>query len=145
MSSSPIDTLMRVRNWDANYENNRTRSLKQLNWVPIPNSLDGDGYTELVDHPNGAAHLGAWLAIVQIASRCEVRGTLTRKNRQPHTAETLARISRIPVATFEEALPRLLSIGWLEATAGDAPIPQEGAGIRQDVALKGKKEGSEVK
>jgi hypothetical protein len=35
--------------------------------------MDGDGYTELVDHDDGAAHLGAWCAIVQIASKCDPR------------------------------------------------------------------------
>jgi hypothetical protein len=48
--------LLRVRDWDAVYENNRSREYKKLKWVPIPNRMDGDGYTELVDHQNGAAH-----------------------------------------------------------------------------------------
>ncbi len=65
------DEFLRICDWDTLYENNRTRGYKKLNWVPIPNRMDGDGYTELVDHPNGAAHLGAWIAIVQVASRCE--------------------------------------------------------------------------
>ena len=69
--------VLRVRDWNLLFENNRTRGLKHLDWVPMQNNLDGDGYTELVDHPNGAAHLGAWLAIVWIASRCHTRGTLT--------------------------------------------------------------------
>ena len=54
------EEVLRVRDWDALYENNRTRGYKRLGWVPIPNRMDGDGYTELVDHENGAAHLGAW-------------------------------------------------------------------------------------
>ena len=54
------EEVLRVRDWDALYENNRTRGDKRLGWVPIPNRMDGDGYTELVDHENGAAHLGAW-------------------------------------------------------------------------------------
>lgn len=131
----------RVKDWNLLFENNRTRGLKHLDWVPMPNKMDGDGYTELVDHPNGAAHLGAWLAIVQIASRCHTRGALTRDNGRPHTPESLARISRIPVVIFEEALPRLLRIGWLEITQESAAIPQlpaevsqEYAGIPQDLA-----------
>jgi len=133
--------VFRVKDWNLLFENNRTRGLKHLDWVPMPNKMDGDGYTELVDHPNGAAHLGAWLAIVQIASRCHTRGTLTRNNGRPHTAESLARISRIPVVIFEEALPRLLQIGWLEITQVTAAIPhvpaampQVNGGIPQDLA-----------
>jgi hypothetical protein len=56
-------TFYRVKDWSKIYENNRTRELKRMDWVPIPNKMDGDGFTELVDHPNGAAHLGAWLAL----------------------------------------------------------------------------------
>jgi len=147
MENTPGEVL-RVKDWNLLFENNRTRGLKHLDWVPIQNNLDGDGYTELVDHPNGAAHLGAWLAIVQIASRCQTRGMLTRDNGRPHTAESLARISRIPVVIFEEALPRLLRIGWLEIThvtvaiprvPGAAPqvpaaIAQAPAGFPQDLA-----------
>lgn len=135
--------VLRVRDWNLLFENNRTRGLKHLDWVPMQNNLDGDGYTELVDHPNGAAHLGAWFAIVQIASRCHTRGTLTRDNGRPHSAESLARISRIPVIVFDEALPRLLQIGWLETTqvsAAIAQVParmlQENAGSPQDLACR---------
>ena len=126
--------VFRVKGWNLLFENNRTRGLKHLDWVPMPNKMDGDGYTELVDHPNGAAHLGAWLAIVQIASRCHIRGALTRDNGRPHTAESLARISRIPVVIFEEALPRLLRIGWLEITQESAAIPQVPAEVSQEYA-----------
>ena len=71
--------MIRVVDWSARFENNRTRELKRLDWVPVPNRMDDDGYTELLDHENGAAHLGVWLAILQIASRCDVRGTLSRQ------------------------------------------------------------------
>lgn len=105
--------LIRIINWDG-YENNRTRSLKRMDWVPVPNKMDGDGYTELLDHPNGAAHYGAWMALLLIASKCEVRGTLTRNSKgQPHTSDSLSRISRIPLVIFNEVLPRLTSIGWI--------------------------------
>lgn len=151
--------MLRIRDWHIHFENNRTRELKKLEWVPIPNDLDGDGYTELVDHPNGAAHFGAWMAIVEIASKCDMRGTLSRRGARPHDAHSLARISRIPVEIFEEAIPRLIEIGWLEQvdeqgkalqqltdTSQDAAtIPQEVAEIPQQGALKGRegKEGKE--
>lgn len=125
--------LYRIKDWIKNYENNRTRDLKKMEFVLVPNRMDGDGYTALVDHPNGAAHLGAWLALIQVASKCEPRGTLVRANGNPHTAETLSRITRIPAKIFEEVLPRLAGgeIGWMEEY-GTIPHqsrtkPQEGA------------------
>lgn len=114
-------TIYRIADWDAHFENNRTRELKYLNYVPIPNKMDGDGYTELLDHDDGASHFGAWCAIIQIASRCTPRGTLVRHigtipqgGAMPHTSATLARISRINRSVFDSAIPRLISIGWLE-------------------------------
>lgn len=133
-----------IKDWGLLYENNRTRGMKRMLWVPVPNKLDGEGYTELVSHPSGAAHLGAWLVILQVASRCDPRGALVRGNGQPHTSESLARMSRLPSQVFDEAIPRLLSIGWLEAIPQDgAEIPQDGAGSTHPTDYEGRKEGRE--
>ncbi len=121
----------RIRDWNKHYENNRTRELKRMDWVPIPNRMDGLGYSTLVDHPNGAAHLGAWLAIVEIASRREERGTLPQEGAGlcgDGLAVALSRISRLPASLFLEVLPRLVEIGWVECFLQDGEIPQEGAG-----------------
>lgn len=136
------DALLVVTDWSDRYENNRTRELKRLDWAPIPNQMDGDGYTELLSHPNGAAHYGAWLALVLIASRCDTRGQLMRSGGKPHDAESLSRISRIPVKVFREAIPRFVDIGWLSAKPLDhvtiphpsATLPQDDAGIPQEGA-----------
>ncbi len=148
-------TCLRVRDWSKHFENNRTRELKALTWFPAPNRYDGDGYTELLDHENGASHYAAWMCIAGVASRCDVRGTLLRDAaggvQTPHDERSLSRISRIPVAVFEEAIPRLVAIGWLERIPlennGVAAIPQEGATAPQetDVALRKSAYGMEGK
>lgn len=112
----------RVKNWADIYENNRTKELKRLEWVPIPNAMDGAGYTELVDHPNGAAHFGAWIAILEIASRQKIRGEIPQAS--AGTAQALARISRLPIEIFMEVIPRLSVIGWIEKTAEEPCIQQ---------------------
>lgn len=128
--------IYRVKDWSKHFENNRTKELVRMSWVPMPNKMDGDGYTQLLDHEEGAGHFGAWCAIVEIASKCEPRGTLLRPDpsspsgTSAHTARSLARISRIPESVFVECLPRLVSIGWLEVIE----IPQEGATISQEGA-----------
>ena len=86
--------LLRINNWDEYFENNRSRGMRATTWVPIPNRLDGDGYSELLDHPEGAAHYGAWVAMVLMASKCHPRGTLVRDGGRPHDVRSLARISR---------------------------------------------------
>lgn len=162
--------VLRITDWETHFENNRTRELKNLDWVPVPNKMDGDGYTELVEHENGAAHYGAWHAILKIASRCYPRGvllrdgsaaseesrttlrygrTLLREGAKPHSAHSLARISRLPLSVFEEAIPRLISIGWLERislqTSEITQMSQEGAGKSQDGAGKRLRKGREGK
>lgn len=142
--------LYRIKEWDEHFENNRTRELKHMDWVPLPNKHDGDGYTELLSHPDGAAHFGAWVAIVQVASKCKPRGTLVRSIPQegagipqapaeggrtplrPHDSTSLSRITRIPAKVFDAVIPRLIQIGWLTSqmvvSSTDTAIPQEGAG-----------------
>jgi hypothetical protein len=114
--------MFRIVDWERNFENNRTKELKKLSWVPFPNKHDGDGYTELLDHPDGAAHYGAWCAIVQVASKCEPRGTLLRDGARPHDAASLARVTKIPRAYLEAAISRLINpVGWIEVVADPEP------------------------
>ena len=110
---------LRIRDWDRHFENASSRKLKRLEWVAIPNKMDGTGYTALVEHPDGAAHLGAWYAIVEIASRREVRGVLPDAiGKNPHDVggicQSLGRISRLSCHVFQDVIPRLLEIGWIE-------------------------------
>ena len=108
--------LYSVKGWDSLYENNRTREMKQMLWIPVPNKHDGDGYTNLVSRKNGAALLGAWLVILQVASRCGKRGTLLRSTSQPHDAESISRITRLPKEIIQEALVICSTeLDWLES------------------------------
>jgi len=137
--------VLRVKDWRDLYENNRSRELRYLDWVPIPNRMDSDDYTFLASRPDGAACLGAWWAIVCIASRCDVRGTLLRSNGEPHNSQSLARMSHLPATVFEQCIPLFLSIPWieevdLESTTSTIPqlsatIPQSNAGIPHDPAF----------
>ena len=90
--------------------------------TPVPVGIDA-GDIEILNHPNGAAHFGAWMAIVRISAQrdCQSRGMLpAAPGRNPHDIAgicgTLSGMSNIPVAVFEELIPRLLSdkIAWLE-------------------------------
>jgi hypothetical protein len=131
--------LLRVRNWNTHYECNRTRGLKNTLWVPVPNRLDNDGYIELVDHPDGPAHFAAWIGILQVASRCKPRGTLLRDGRIPHTAASLARITRMSAEVFDGAIPRLVAIGWIEEIQQDGDNPQSSAEIPHKTATKARR------
>jgi len=147
-------TLYSIKDWNTLYENNRTRELKKLDWFPMPNKQDGDGYTSIMEHKDGAAILGAFVACAQIASRCDPRGTLLRDGNRPHDAASLARMSRIPQAIMQRMLEVCSSkdVNWLEKkelpeekqgelldTAGGCDIPA--GGCLEGKEGKGMKEG----
>ena len=131
-------TYLRVRNWAKHFEKNRTRELKRAQWIPVPNAMDNEGYLILVDHPDGAAHFGIWIACLEIASRCEPRGSLLKHMDEPYTPQSLGRISHLPVATWEAAIPRLLEIGWLEQVGERIPagFPHPPAGFRKSLTIR---------
>ena len=138
----PAPPFLRVRDWDKLHENNRSRELGRTSWFPAPNDLSADGYVELVGHPDGAAHLGVWYAALMVASRAKPRrGLLVKEDGRPHTAESIARVTRLHVGVVKDALRRLLEIGLLEVYDPDAPEtnnlpPHPGAGNPQDPASK---------
>jgi len=114
-----------IKNWATLYENNRTRELKRLDWVPVPNNHDGEGYTLILAQQDGPALFGAWMAILQVASRCGKRGTLLRDTGKPHDAISLARLTRFPEDLMSRALNFFAGedMQWLEVSdpEGDSP------------------------
>lgn len=109
--------------------------MKNMAWIPIPNKHDGDGYTTLVARKNGAALLGAWLVILQVASRCDPRGTLLRSGRKAHDPQSIARITRLPPEILKEALDVCSTeIDWIEVVTLTT-IPQEPEENPQDGAV----------
>lgn len=136
-------TIYRIAGWNDIFENHRTRELRCLEWVPVPNKQDGDGFTDLMSRDNGPAIYGAWILMLQLASKCDPRGTLQRGSGElprrnaagrrpaprddagiretpkqvpqtPHTAESISRITRCPISVVQEAIEVCTEIGWLE-------------------------------
>jgi hypothetical protein len=135
----------RIVEWDTLYENNRTREMKIMAWVPVPIKHDGYGYG-LLTVTNGAARLGAWLAILQTAAKSHPRGTLLRDGRHPHTAESIAVKTRLEPSIIKETIEACLhpDIGWIEVVdiQGDTiiktEIPHPPAEIPHPPARKGR-------
>lgn len=147
-----MTTYYRVADWHENFETSETKKLKVLKWVPLPNKQDGDGYTLLLDHEKGPAHFGCWTAMLQLASKCELRGSFLRKIGAawvPHDADSISRITRMPKSLVLTTVKRLLEIGWLEElSAFPATSPEKTAAPPGEPVLKGsegKGSGSEVK
>lgn len=106
--------------------------MKNMQWVPFPNSHDSDGFTILMEEKNGTALFGAWVLMVQVASKCHPRGTLLRTNCEPHNSASLARMTRGDKKVFEKAIKLCLEIGWIEEIEPVSTKPQEGAGTPQE-------------
>jgi hypothetical protein len=87
-----------------------------MSWIPIPNKHDGDGYTLTLAQENGPALFGAWMALIQVASKCDPRGTLLRDTQKPHDSTSISRLTRFPLLLIEEALNFFSSddMKWLE-------------------------------
>jgi len=112
----------RIRDWDNNFENARSRAIEKCKWVPMPNKQDGMGFTRVIAEPDGAAIYGIWCLIVGACSRqkAERDGWLTDDGLEtgaPWTASDLALRWRRPLEEVERALAFLSSdkIGWIEA------------------------------
>lgn len=106
--------ILKVKNWDMLYENNRSRQIKRHTWFAMPNDFGSETYAAIIDHPDGAAHFGCLVACLMVASSSFPRGSLVRQNGEPHEAKSLARLTRLPESLFSEALPRFIENGILE-------------------------------
>ena len=109
------DLLYEIRDWDTRYENSRTRTMALMRWVPVPNRHDGEAYVELMSRRDGTQLLGAWLQVLQVASKCRPRGVLIQRHGEPHTAQTIARLSHGKSYIINKALTVLShpAIGWV--------------------------------
>jgi hypothetical protein len=108
--------MLRIKNWNL-FENSRSKEIVNLAWVPVPNRHDGTSYRELITMPNGPALFGAWVLMVQMASRAPGPrdGRLVRGNGKPHDARSLYAATGCPEAVFKEAIELLISdMEWIE-------------------------------
>jgi len=128
-------TTYLIRNWDQLYENSRSRRVGKLDWVPVPNKHDGEGFCIVMAHPKAAEIYAAWTLILQVASKCSQRGTLVRDDGRPHNATSLAIKTRGRAEWFTLALDLLASddVGWLEAVENTSKSPANSTECHPDV------------
>jgi hypothetical protein len=99
--------LYSIRDWANWYENNRSKRVDSVRCVPVSNKLDGEHFMAIMAHPDGAVIFSAFILLLEVASKCNPRGVLLRRNGEPHTALSLAQTCRCPLAWFQTALPYL--------------------------------------
>lgn len=125
--------LYKIKNWSSLFENNRSKTVTRLDWIPIPNSHDGENYSMLMEQENAAELYTAWVLMLQVASKCQPRGTLLRGNCQPHDARSLAIKTRARQEWFESAFAYLSrETDWLEWEEFTPKIePERQSGVTQ--------------
>ena len=134
--------IYRIKNWAEYFENNRTREMKHMAWVPVPNKHDGESFRRIMREKDGIVIYGCWHLILQVASKClRERGTMLRDDGTPMRADSIAMKTgwdtEQGIKDFQRALDFLSSpqVGWIEQLNEEgAAIPQEGAAIPQLVA-----------
>ena len=109
---------LEIANWEDGFEIAQSRRREgRLSWVAMPTRHDSRGYRKLVrgngDPMRGCHHLAAWMVMVQVAARCNVRGVLADDRGLALTCEDLEAMTDVPASIFESAIPVLCSIGWL--------------------------------
>lgn len=139
-ATSPGRLLHKVRNWDALFENAQSRKCGRLSWVPVPNKHDGKSYRRIISTENGPALYGAWMLILQVASKCPQRGVLGDDD-GPLDADDLSHKTGCPAELFAVALKMLSEprIGWLEVEPvgvewepAPSPLPEQPTGAGQN-------------
>lgn len=121
-----MDVLYIIKDWKDIYETHDSRKYKGLNWVALPNRWDGRGFRRAMKHERHIEIFAAWPLILQIASRCQVRGTLQGDDGVPLTAQDMEDKTGLDVKCFDIALNVLSSqeIGWIEVKEISRNLPE---------------------
>lgn len=86
-----------------------------------------------MSHKNGAEIFAAWVLILQVASKCDPRGTLLRGGKKPHDSASLALKTRAPEKWFKLSLEFLeTETDWLDIQLigeENTPTPHPPAGL----------------
>ena len=120
----------RIVEWEKHYETSETKrgKIKRMSWVAFTNKHDGEGLARLMAHKRrGVEYFGAFILMVEVASKCEPRGLLVRDDGTPHTPESLSAKTRAASQSFKSAIPKLIDAGWIEDLAGQEDAETSGA------------------
>ncbi len=118
--------VWRIAKWTETFETSDSRNYKSLPWVSVPTTLCSNGYQSLVEEfgAEAPAIYGAWNAMVAVASKCPVRGTLATSKGVAYSLERIIREAYmhpdcLPIFQKLVDWASTEAVGWIE----DATLP----------------------
>ena len=101
--------MIRIRDWQENFERDRTKQWKNLQWVPIPNK-QGSGYRMIMSETNGLKIFACWISLVQVASQSSPRGDLSK-----YDIKKLSLLTMIKECDLKQSIKYLSEeLDWIE-------------------------------
>lgn len=103
-----------IRDWDQHFEVSQSKRADRLRWVAVPNRHDGKSFRRLMRMADGLAIYGCFHLIIQVASKCPIRGRLEDSD-GPLSASDISDKTGAPVELIQRALDVCVSreIGWI--------------------------------
>jgi len=127
-----------IVDWDELYENHDTRKLEHLRWVSVPIKHDGLGFRTIFTIDPTGRYFAAFVLMLQLAAKKKPRGII------PLSPGEMGIKTGMAGDTFKEAIPHLISIGWVKDLDADTNTDREiSGGCREISAPEGN--GIEVK
>jgi len=110
----------RIDQWNEYFETAATRKRHGLDWVKLPIRLSGVSYRRIASQKGGAAALGVWMALLEVAAqqRAPRDGTLQDGSGKPYDVHDLSLCTSIPTKTITAALTLLGAEGWVVSANG---------------------------
>jgi hypothetical protein len=128
MAETNKNPIYRVARWAETFETSESRKLKTLSWVALPVDLQSNGFQLMVETFGDEAPTmyGAWCALIAVAAKCPVRGTLAAQKGAGYTAARIARLTHFPESVHERLIEWALSepVGWLEVASSPGNLPE---------------------
>jgi len=113
--------MLKIRDWNKNYETHRTRGVRQFAWIAFPTRMDGEGFIALLRHEKGVVYWGIWTILLMLAAKSPVRGCLVYRRSKDgsmtylaHDSVTLSKVIGVGQQLVAEAIDHLISLTWLE-------------------------------
>ena len=111
-----------INNWSKHYEKSDHKKCKEMKWVAVPVDFSNKGYKKLMRRKDGSEIFGAWIVLLELASKDPHRGEL-RDSDGDYSYEDMELITECPLKTLKKTISVLCqeTFGWLRETSGCLP------------------------